>query len=559
MNKTLLTACLLPLSLSVSAADLDMATKIRQEGFYNSHVMETVQHLTDTIGPRLTGSPQMNEANRWTMSQLKQWGADKAWLDGFEFGRGWSHDSVSINLVTPRKVSIQGLPVAWTPGTQGTVEGSVVMFDAATPQEFANYQGKLKGKILMLGPAKPIEKPNQTVSSRLDGATLGKQKNFEIMKPPSHTILTDLARRDRIARWYTYQEKLSDFLKQEQVAAVMTQGRRQGGLLHATGMRHEKGLTFSTPYVVVSAEDYNLLHRLIDKGHTPKVSMNVAARFHDEDSKAYNTIAEITGQGRDPEIVMAGAHLDSWHGSPGGVDNAAGVAVVMEAVRILKALEVKPKRSIRVALWSGEEQGLYGSRHYVDKYLATRPRDPEMAKLPEYLWWDEGWPIQPRAEYDRFSAYFNMDNGSGKFRGIMTEGNLASGPVFQDWFGPYRDLDTGTVSNNSNSGTDHEPFDDVGLPGFQFIQDPLDYRFRLHHTNIDTYDHVIEADLKQASVIMAGFLYEAAMADKPMPRKPMPLKPTTNQQRKFEEKGAKERRDRERDAKQDLDMRPYGT
>ena len=252
---------------------------------------------------------------------------------------------------------------------------------------------------------------------------------------------------------------------------------------------------------------------------------------------------------------MVGGHLDSWHGSDGAVDNGAGGAVAMEAVRILSQLGIKPKRTIRIALWSGEEQGLFGSSAYVEEHFATRPKpaDKNEQALPSYLWKDQGWPIEVKPAHDKFSVYFNMDNGSGRFRGIYTEGNVAAKSVFSQWFGPYSDLSTGTITNKSTGGTDHESFDDVGLPGFQFIQDELDYGSRLHHTHIDSIDHVVESDLKQASVILAGFLYEAAMADERMPRKPMPKDISALQKKKLKLKAKKVRNERQISANRDIE------
>jgi Zn-dependent M28 family amino/carboxypeptidase len=306
----------------------------------------------------------------------------------------------------------------------------------------------------------------------------------------------------------------------------------------------------------MEAEHYNLLHRLLELELNPLLAINIDARFHDDDRNAYNTLAEIPGTGENPEIVMTGGHLDSWHASAGAVDNAAGVAITMEAMRILSVLEVKPKRTIRIALWSGEEQGLHGSYQYVRKHLATRPdpEDPEERLLPRSYWRSPGWPITPLPDFDRFSAYFNVDNGSGRIRGIYTEGNAAVKPIFSSWFGPFSDLSAGTVVLGDTGGTDHESFDDVGLPGFQFIQDGLDYRSRLHHTNIDSYDHAVEADMKQASTILAAFLYHAATMEERMPREVMPVKPTAVSEQDKARRASKARRARERQARRALDM-----
>ncbi|MBT1062714.1 M20/M25/M40 family metallo-hydrolase [Bowmanella sp. Y26] len=545
---------------AVHAADLDMANKIRNEGFYNSHVMHTLEHLTDKIGSRITNSPQMDEANRWTMEQLKSWGLKNAHLDPFDFGRGWSHDSASINLIAPRDESLHGIPVAWTPGTQGRIEGEVVMLDAVTEAELQQYKGKLKGKILLMGDPPPIGKPKTIIFERHDSKKLSDLKEFDPSRPASHEGWMTPARKDSRLQSYNFNKALEAFLAKEKVAGVIYRSSRQGGLVRVFGKSHRVGETFPVPAIIIEQEDYSLLQRMLDRKETPKLALDIKARFHDEHTDAYNTIAEIPGSDSDPEIVMVGGHLDSWHASDGAVDNGVGVAVAMEAVRILKALDVQPKRTIRIALWSGEEQGLHGSRAYVEEQFATRPEPTDKAEraLPRYLWKSPGWPIETKPAYDKLSVYFNMDNGSGRFRGIYTEGNVAVKPMFNDWFGPYTDLSTGAISNLSTGGTDHESFDDVGLPGFQFIQDPLDYSTRLHHTHIDSIDHVIEDDLKQASVIMAGFLYEAAMADERMPRKPIPAAPSKLKQERQQLETEKERRTRERDARQALDTKPYG-
>jgi hypothetical protein len=554
MKKIVLTLLGLSVSTAYASNDLDIANQIRAEGFYNSQVMHTLEQLTDNIGPRLSGSPQMKKANDWTLDKLKSWGLSKAYLDAYDFGRGWSHDSASIELLSPREVSLHGIPVAWTPGTKGNITGDVVIFDAASEADLAQYKGKLKGKIIMMGAGKNIDEPENSVFKRYDSGELSKLKDFDVMRGPSHSPWVSADRRDGAMQRYNFRQQLNRFLKQEKVAGVIYRSWRQGGLINVFGQDHRVGKTFPVPAIIIEAEHYNLMSRMIDNGKTPKLSLNIDARFHDEDRNGYNTIAEITGSDNEPEIVMVGGHLDSWHASDGAVDNGAGVAVSMEAMRILSTLDFTPKRTIRIGLWSGEEQGLFGSAAYVDEHFATRPKpeDKNERALPNYLWKNQGWPIETKPDHEKFSVYFNMDNGSGRFRGIYTEGNVAAKSVFGNWFSPYSDLSTGTITNKSTGGTDHESFDDVGLPGFQFIQDKLDYGSRLHHTHIDSIDHVVEADLKQASVILAGFLYKAAMAEERMPRKPMPKDISKLQKQKLKLKSEKARKKREKDANKSL-------
>lgn len=550
------TASVLALAVSQAlAADLEMANKIRHEGLYQSEVLHTLEYLTDEIGPRLTASPQMTAANQWTLKQLQSWGLRNAELHPFEFGRGWSSSASSIVLTAPRTVSLHGIPVAWTPGTNGPVAGEVMMFDVNTEAELAQYAGKLRGKFLMMGEDLKIEPPNTIIFERLGSDKLNKLKDSEAGARPSYESAMTKALRASRKQAYQFNKALSAFLVKEQVAGVIYRSSRQGGLVRVFGKSHKIGETFGVPAIIIEQEDYGQLLRMLDRKEQPQLTLDIKAQFHDDDKNAYNTIAEIPGTDKNAEVVMVGAHLDSWHASDGAVDNGAGVAVAMEAVRILSKLKVKPKRTIRIALWSGEEQGLYGSRAYVNDFLASRPTptDPAEKALPRYLWSSPGWPISPKAGYDKLSVYLNMDNGSGQFRGIYTEGNVAVKPVFTDWFGPYMDLTSGTVSPRSTGGTDHESFDDVGLPGFQFIQDPLDYSTRLHHTHIDSIDHVIEDDLKQASVIMAGFLYEAAMSDKKLPRKPMPTPASAVQQQLQDLESQKEQRKAELEAKRTLE------
>ncbi len=314
--------------------------------------------------------------------------------------------------------------------------------------------------------------------------------------------------------------------------------RLNGVVRVAGGGSWEPGQSVGVPALVMAAEHYNQILRLVEHGRPVELEIDIAARFHDGDLQAYNTVAEIPGTDKKGEVVMAGAHLDSWHSGTGATDNAAGSAVVMEAARILKALGVKPRRTIRFALWSGEEQGLLGSRAYVKQHFATRPesRDPQQQELPE-RYRDDTWPLDLKPEHARLAAYFNLDNGAGRIRGIYAEENVAVKPIFAAWLTPFADLGAGAVTLRATSGTDHVPFDRVGLPGFQFIQDKMDYRTRTHHTQLDTYDHLKRQDLMQASVIMAAFLYDAAMRPEPLPRKPLP------QEAPKEEKDAEEDRE----------------
>ncbi|MCJ9429249.1 M20/M25/M40 family metallo-hydrolase [Kordiimonas marina] len=513
------------LTASVYAADdavnLDMVTKIRDEGFNHSQVMQTLEYLSDEIGPRLTGSPGLKRANEWTKDKLTAWGLKNAHLEGFEFGPGWTYSRADVFMTAPRKMQLYALPISWHPGTKGVLSGSIFYAPIKSPDDFKKYAGELKGKIVLVDPVPDQKEPKNEIFERLDEKGLQREVNYRV--PTSET-------KDENRWWADYvgnQYKLEQFLAKEGALAMVRRSPRGAMLIEASGYQYKKGLNATIPGIRVAAEHYGRLVRLYQRGDDVKMSLDIDATFHNEDMKSYSTIAEIPGKGRHPEIVMAGAHLDSWFVGDGATDNGAGVAVVMEAVRILKALGVQPKRTIRIGLWGGEEQGYYGSYQYVQDHLATRPTNPDEAyKYSEPYAQQYGqFPITHKPGFDRFSVYFNLDNGSGKIRGVYSEGNAAAAAIFGRWLTPFHDLGAKTVSMNATGGTDHEPFDDIGLPGFQFIQDPLDYETRVHHSQIDTFDHAYEADLKQAAVIMASFLYNAAMREDRFPRKPEPKAP----------------------------------
>lgn len=498
--------------------DLDMVNRIWNEGFNHSEVMDTLGYLTDVIGPRLTGTPQMREANDWTLEKFAEWGLENGELEGFEFGRGWTFSKSVVRMTSPRESQLYALPLSWHPGTNGPVEGEVIKVSIQSEADFETYEGNLEGKIVLLNDALNAEDPTNPAFRRWSDEELEERKAFRV---PTGSRGGGGGGFERL---FLFEQDLFAFLKDQGALAAVRRSPRDGALIEASAYLHRTGQSPVLPAVSMSTEDYERILRLLDRKLPVSLEIEVEAQYHDGDTQSYNTLAEIPGQGRNPEIVLAGAHLDSWFVGDGAVDNGAGTAVVMEAARILKALGVKPKRTIRFALWGGEEQGLYGSEKYVRSRLADRPviDDEARATLPAFFWFNETFPITPKPAYEKFSAYFNLDNGSGKIRGIYGEGNVALKPIFERWFEPFEDLGASTVTLNATGGTDHVFFQSVGLPAFQFIQDPLDYGSRLHHTQIDTFDHVSEADLKQASVIMASFLYHAAMRDERLPREPMP-------------------------------------
>ncbi len=532
MNRTLRLALALGASLVAVAAasraesvDYGTVTLIREEGFNGSKVMETLAQLTDVLGPRLTGSPAAKKANEWTRDQLATWGLVNAHLESFgPFGRGWSLERASVHAILPFTAPLIALPKAWTPGTEGPVRGKVVKAKLESEADLEKHKGKLAGMIVLLSDGRELKGPDKPLFRRYSEQELHDLALFELAERRGARAAPAVDR-EAARKRFRFQKTLREFLLEEKALASVEPSDRDAGVLWvAGGGSREKGVNPGVPALVMAAEHYNRLSRLLDRKMEVELEIDVKARFHDDDEMAYNTIAEIPGTDKQPEVVMLGAHLDSWHGGTGATDNAAGSAVAMEAVRILKALDVKPKRTIRIALWTGEEQGLLGSRAYVKEHLASRPdpTDPEEKDLPAYLRRAPSGPLEVKPEHAKLSAYFNFDNGTGKIRGVYTQGNVAAGPIFEAWLKPFADLGATTITNRNTGGTDHQSFDGVGLPGFQFIQDEADYSTRTHHTNMDVYDRLQKEDLMQASIIMASFVYHAAMRAERFPRKPPP-------------------------------------
>jgi len=499
--------------------DLEMITRIRQEGFRDSKVMETLSELTDRIGPRLTGSPNMKKANDWTKEQLEKWGLVNAHLESWPFGRGWSEEFAYVRMTSPDQAMLIAAPEAWTPSTNGVVRGKPIKVKLETKEDLEKYRGKLAGQIVMLGDMREVKPHEEAEMQRYDDKRLGEiylyQGGRREYTPPN---------REEMMRRFAFRRELNKFLIQEKPAAIIKPSRGDGGTLFvASGGSYKKDdtTTPSIPSFEMDIEHYGRIARLLDRGVPVELELESRAKFYDDDANAYNTIAEIPGTDKKDEVVMLGGHLDSWHGGTGATDNAAGCAVAMEAVRILKALGVKPRRTIRIALWGGEEEGLLGSRAYVKDHLASRPEPKQEDGMPSYMRRPQG-PLTLKPEWSKISAYFNFDNGGGKIRGIYAQDNAAARPIFEAWLEPFHDLGANTVSLRSTGGTDHLAFDGVGVPGFQFIQDPLEYMSRTHHSNMDVYERLQKDDMTQASVIMAAFVYEAAMRDGMMPRKPLP-------------------------------------
>jgi carboxypeptidase Q len=503
-----------------ASAERAVIESIVDQGMNHSEIPETAEYLFDQIGGRLTNSPAMRRAERWTQDKLKGWGLKDVRTEGFDFGRGWWIESSYVRMLAPRPLELKGIPVAWTPPTQGVLRGSIIVVPIGSEKDFANWKGKLAGKIVLATWPAPEKDDTEPVFKRLSDADIAKLDKFE-----EPTFDPD-ALKKRVERFRLRVVQLDEFLAQEGAVALVTMSRSEGRLVHGEGYAYRVGHTAKLPAIELAAEDYRRLARLAKVGEV-QLEMENRVHFVDDDHNAYNVLADIPGTDPKSGYVMAGAHLDSWVAGDGAADNGAGTVMVMEAARILAALGVHPKRTIRFALWAGEEQGLLGSLAYVERHLAHRPPsdDPSLADLPVYFGAGYTFPVQPLPGFADLDAYFNIDNGSGKLRGIYAEGNLNAVPVLREWLAPLASMGAGMVVAEPTAATDHVFLSRLGLPAFQFIQDPLDYETRVHHTDLDTYDHLRIEDMKQGAVVLASVLVAAADADKPLPRKLVPTQP----------------------------------
>jgi hypothetical protein len=506
--------------------DYDAITRIRDEGFKRSHVMEIMSQLTDQIGPRLTGSPNMKRANEWTRDQLAAWGLQNAHLESWgPFGKGWSVDYVNARMLSPDVFPMIAYLQAWSPGTNGVVKAKAVQVKIEKVEDIEKYRGKLAGQIVLAGDMRDVKPHSDVDLKRYDEKGLQEVAAYKIAAADRFggpNGRADFQKRREL------REALRKFWAEEKVAAVIEPGRGDGGTVFVQSAgSHEEGKQALVPTLSLAIEHYGRISRLLSRNVPVELELDVRAHFHDA-TQQWNTIAEIPGS--DPklkdEVVMVGAHLDSWHTGTGATDNGAGSAVMMEAVRILQALKtqgaLKPRRTIRIGLWSGEEQGLLGSRAYAKEHFGSRPENERERDLPSFLRTTAG-PLTLKPEQAKLSAYFNVDNGTGKIRGIYTQENSAVGPIFAHWFEPFHDLGATTISLRNTGGTDHLSFDAVGIPGFQFIQDEVEYDTRTHHSNMDVYERIQREDMMQNAVIVAAFVYNAAQRDNMMPRKPLPV------------------------------------
>ncbi len=512
----LLIANAFPQQQQADEVDTTTIRKIWDEGTTHSQVMDMLHFLTDVCGPRLTGSPQYMKAAAWAMGKLRAWGVTNVHVEGWgPFGRSWTLKRYWANVLAPDAFPLLSYPRAWSPGTKGTLQGEALLFNARTDSALETFRGTLKGRFILMDDPRPLEPEFEPRASRMSDTTLLDLANadYSPVRRFRRGELTPEARANALLEFKKHQ-----MLYQEGAAALLAPSRGNGGAIfvqQANIPSHpdtpyarrprpwETSASPIIPQIAVAAEHYNRLARLLARGERIRLEMNLEVSVGRADS-GYNVIGEIPGSDLADEVVMIGAHLDSWHGGTGATDNASGSAVCLEAMRILRALDLKPRRTIRIGLWGGEEQGLLGSQAYVRKHLGTRNDSTRQATLT------------PQGE--KFCVYFNDDNGTGRFRGVYLQGNEAVRPIFRKWLTAIGDPTAQTLTLRATGSTDHVSFDRIGLPAFQFIQDQIEYNTLTHHSTMDVADRVVAADLQQSAVIMAIFAYQAAMRNQPIPR-----------------------------------------
>jgi hypothetical protein len=512
--------------------DLNMYQRIRDEGLSHSHVMEYASGLMDGIGPRLTGSPNLKRANEWTRDQFTAMGCNNAHLEDWgEFGMGWRQLNTWVRMSAPDTAVFIAQALPWSPSSKGPVNGRAVWVTAKDEKELEKYKGKLEGKIVFFGDMREVKPIDKALFERRDDANLKTTAEY-----PVHIGEGDQGFQDFIRR-LEFREKAGQFFAAEHAVGVVIPSRDgrnnggQGGTIFDDGgaglgwFTYQREHAERLPVVVMAIESYGRVYRLLNANVPVTIEMDVETEFTGDHEHGFDTIAEIPGT--DPklkdEVVMVGGHLDSWASATGATDNGAGTIVAMEVMRILNALHVQPRRTIRVGLWTGEEQGEFGSYGYVKQHFGHVPLStaPDQLALPDFLRKPAG-PVEVKPEQQKISGYFNLDNGTGKVRGVYLQQNAAIASIFQQWIAPLQDLGVSTLTMRDTGGTDHEAFDSVGVPGFQFIQDMLDYGSRTHHSNQDTYERLQGDDLAQAAVVEAIFVYNTAMRDQMLPRKPLP-------------------------------------
>jgi len=523
-----------PAPPAVEVLDLDAITRIRDEGFNRSHIMEYASGLFDGVGPRLTGSPDFANAAQWSLDQLRRMGASTVHLESWgDFGMGWQQTGTSVLMTAPSTATILAQATPWSPATAGEVTAEVIAVPKLNEEkDFDNWKGKLAGKIILYGDAPKINPDLATLNDHYDQAKLDHFRSYPLDgdQNDSHVLRNDPSTWEKLFKESAFLEKVGHFFADERAVAVLRPGGF-GGIIHDdTGSslgwyvyrpEHKQAI----PSAVIASEAFGRMHRLVSHDVRVSVRLNIATQFSGDHETGNDVIAEIPGV--DPalkdQVVMLGGHLDSWIAGTGATDDGAGAIIALEAMRILRALNLQPRRTIRIGLWGGEEQGIFGSSGYVSNHFGkpSYSMKPEQQVVPEFLRQQTG-PIAIKPEHAKLDAYFNADNGTGKFQGIFAEGNSGAASIFQQWVAPIEDLGFTTITLRNTGSTDHVPFVQVGLPGFQFIQDPRDYATRSHHTNQDLYERLSEPDLKQAAVIMAIFVYNTAQREAMLPRNPLP-------------------------------------
>jgi hypothetical protein len=501
------------LSLALPAQEIGMDSinkLIRKHGLEQSQVMELAWAITDGNGPRLTGSPGLDKATQWAVKELNEMGLENVHTEEWgPYGRGWELKAFHLEANAPHYFPIIAYPKAWSTPAGGVLSGEVVYLDAGSEEELEKYKGKLKGKFVLLDTLRQTREWDEPLSVRRDDKDLLKLANAPMPGEGG-------GRRWRGYGRNSFGQILWNFIYDEQPIAVLDRSYKGDyGTVFVSGARARDGQnvrdenTYVIPQATVAIEYYNRIFRMVQQGTPVTLSMRYEAAFNDEDPMERNILAEMPGSDLKDEVVIFGAHIDSWHSGTGATDNAAGSAVMMEVARILREViretGIQPRRTLRLALWTGEEQGLLGSRAYCDQHYVVRDSANEIiALLPEQ---------------EKISAYYNLDNGTGKVRGVYLQGNAAVAPIFREWLDPFEDLGATTLSFSNTGGTDHLAFDRVGIPGFQFIQDPVEYFNRTHHSNMDTWEHLLADDLKQAATVIASFVWQTAMRDEMLPRK----------------------------------------
>lgn len=494
-------------ALAAEGADSVSFARIRAQAIDSSRVMEITSWLSDVYGPRLTNSPNVRAAATWAMREMKSWGLSNVHLESWgPFGRGWANEGFSLEAVSPQHYPIIAYPSAWTPGTNGPVTAQAIMATIDSEPDFAKYRAQLREKFVMLDQVNVLEPHFRPDARRIPDSVLTKVAALPAPAPGVDTTF------ERILTNYfaelAFEAKRSHFLADEGAAAALLDGGGDDGTVFVSshGGSWDPRAGTLLPTVVLASEHYGRIARTIAKGIPVTLTLNDRNRFYDDDLNSFNVVAEIPGIDTKlrSEVVMVGGHFDSWQSGTGATDNGAGVATMMEALRILKAAHIPLKRTVRIALWTGEEEGELGSQAYVKQHFA----DPRSMKL--------------EPEHAKFDVYFNLDNGTGKIRGVYLEGNSAIGPIFDSWMTPFKSDGMKTLTLDNTVGTDHQSFDAVGLPGFQFIQDPIDYGTRTHHSNMDVYEHVVPEDMKWNALVVATFVMQAANRAEKLPRKPLP-------------------------------------